>query len=1231
MKKRVLSLLLVVALMASLVVFPAYAAEGDKCPCGCGTDAKDVVWNTWTGSPNKGDGHYRLYEDVVSDELVIGTSANNRSFILDLNGHTWSATPGQRLLKMGTASTATSVVTILDTSAAKTGEMQATGLSGNQGGVVYVAGDCTLNILGGTLRQIYSADVNVTYGGVVCGANTAEINMYGGTITDGFVATKVNSSGGNVRITTGVTFNMYGGTITNGHAWNGGGVYVAGSGVFNMTGGTICNNAAYNTDPASPNTTYGNGVGGNIFSEGTLKISGDAVVKQGVAALYGNNIYIKSATNEFDGVTGVDGDIYSTANVTLKGTVNIPMGNSNGLMVANGKLIDVTNMNADSTVFFGVNWTVPSTANNLTPLVFTTGGAAAKIDCFKNVGRTGTPGATDAGELQIITYSSGATWVTSYCPHCGEDAEPVEWAHVSALTGSAKASRLAGHDHFFANGGNYNLDITVANDTTKNKNKTFVIDLYNKSNNLRSYVESTKVSTSKPIAMGANTKVAILDTLGGGKLNGSWTGASDVINGYAGVVNGNGTGTQIDIYGGILTGKSQRGGAIYMAAGTVNVHGGIFVNCVAQGNGGAVYVNNAAGTVNVTGGLFMNNSAEARGGTICTVGKLNMTGGIIENGSSKSCGGNIAIFTADTAGENFRVHTIKNALIRGGNDTATSSSAGLGGNIAVEKAGQKLTVENASLIGGTAGYAGGNISVAAASELYVSDSVIYNGTAKKSNGGNLYVGAAVADKPVEVTNTIFLNGKAYADVAERHESPDNIYSAADIILDNVQVYGNSGENELGSGAYVTKNVTLKNYTVIGSADEAISGGLYLKNKAATLDVDSSFSGTVVLPAYWLFGTTMRDNGDGTQTEIAASAATGYYPYGKTLEVAEANGEFTGKLYLGDHKTSAKVIWAYGMPEIKYTEAGLMVPFGATLENAAGVTFYNDYTEAVTDYQDNDILNLYTANPTVNLTAERTYYINVAGNNVTANGAATIYGIDSTTANHKNAATGSLVAEDATVMAVANDVDGDVYVRTVDAETEKFEFHHIAMDIKSIVLRTSNAGVYYKGAWNCDDELADHLKAQADGVQFGIVAGVVEAPANGFNESENFRWSYNSGAGFESGVVASGALIKGILKNDNTAEINAENFNTAINAAAYLMVTEDSGAKTYVVGQTGASKSYMDMFVQIDKIVGEDVEANAANIEKMNNFYNDWADAIEIAKAVEGAHEFVNIFQTPAEA
>ena len=85
-------------------------------------------------------------------------------------------------------------------------------------------------------------------------------------------------------------------------------------------------------------------------------------------------------------------------------------------------------------------------------------------------------------------------------------------------------------------------------------------------------------------------------------------------------------------------GANGNGGAIYVAAGSLNIVGGSIEGCEAAANGGAVYL--AAGTSLMLDGVHISKCKGAKGSAIYIVNKADCTvkGGLIESGEASDSG-----------------------------------------------------------------------------------------------------------------------------------------------------------------------------------------------------------------------------------------------------------------------------------------------------------------------------------------------------------------------------------------------------------------------------------------------------------------------------------------------------------------------------------------------------------------------------------------------------------------
>ena len=243
MKKRLLSLLLILCLCAALLPVTALAAETTV------TNEEDLRTALSEG------GTVKLGENI---ELAAALEINN-TVTLDLNGYEI-------------------------TRAESTGSINAVNI-GNGGHLTL-----TDSSNGSGAISNFDGSVHVLAGGT--------FTMNGGRLLKGFARGSGNRErGGGVLVDKDGLFVMNGGSIESCLAnGDGGGVYV--NGMFRMTGGTICN---CGTEDASYEGTHGDGGGVFIAPNGTFEMSGGSIENcKAVGAFHegkGGGVYVGGTFN----------------------------------------------------------------------------------------------------------------------------------------------------------------------------------------------------------------------------------------------------------------------------------------------------------------------------------------------------------------------------------------------------------------------------------------------------------------------------------------------------------------------------------------------------------------------------------------------------------------------------------------------------------------------------------------------------------------------------------------------------------------------------------------------------------------------------------------------------------------------------------------------------------------------------------------------------------------------
>lgn len=379
MKKTAISLLLAVALVFSLVLVAAPAAQAttthSHCVC-CGNtpiaaanhtcDTTQDDWQPWTEEQSNNStaltGKYYLTENVT-----LGTGSTQLKakgdLIICLNGFTltfsnFRPTTTQENTLTITDCKGTGAIASNHKDAATTGTQMF--MVNNSG---YPA--TTINIWGGTIQGTPTGSTGPLFYMGSAKEGTHTLNIYGGTIIGSAAGSKetVGADGGAVSLTNGSTCNMYGGTIKDGKAKStdsgagrGGNVFVGGA-FFNMYGGTISGGTVETPEGKAE------AKGGNIFLNGGVLTVNGGTITGGAADIYaaGGKIKINKADTAIKFTVGADfdteesiiagtgitvtnnGNVYTAAKTTAGGNVSTG-DNANLVVMGLGLVLGVAGM-----------------------------------------------------------------------------------------------------------------------------------------------------------------------------------------------------------------------------------------------------------------------------------------------------------------------------------------------------------------------------------------------------------------------------------------------------------------------------------------------------------------------------------------------------------------------------------------------------------------------------------------------------------------------------------------------------------------------------------------------------------------------------------------------------------------------------------------------------------------------------------------------------------------------
>ena len=764
MKKRLVSALLVLVMLASMIVMPVSATETDEAaPVGYCRHCKTVIpedeWIPWDVS-NTGprSGHYYLDRDIDDHKAQITINLDDdlcRNVIcLDLRGRSYSTTTKRGFLIYG-------VFSIMDSVGG--GEINCTGSTGNANGTFCqmskksgcVDGAGELNLYSGTIRRVKVEEAVSASGGLIYLSGGSTFNMYGGKLVGGIAESRLNSAGtqvsalGGMIHVTAANVNLYGGVVTGGIAKDGFVTQADGTvKEYSASGGNIYaeKNAKILIDGATVENGYSEGGGGNIYLKdatlemrsgmitggyaegacGNVNIGGAStfimsggVIKSGVCKTTGGNLRVNNSSAVLDISGGeIYGDIYANLfkSLTLSGAPKIYMGLSNGLRLYNTKTkLNVAGLTEGAQIYLdGVDQTFTPALEN----------AQVYASYFKDAVRADIT-VTENGELAVAQGSTG------FCPHCWQSGEQATWTlwHNNNNTSTSTITETAS-THYYLTGNITRKGIVVIGKSKEVTDNDVVFDIAGK----------TWTTAEKKI-FNLYSQLSLLDSIGGGQLSGN---GHEFANG--GVIMGSATAV-FNMYSGTLartvkTGEEMRdvlvGGVVYAPSGSViNIYGGTIRDGISA-------------SISDSGNY-------CRGGNVCAYGSFNMTAGALIGGKAYANSYvkqdiNDPVLVKNSAGEMV-------PGIRGG----------MGGNLYVSG---NATISGGHIIGGNA-TAGGNVYIASSATPSVSGCVIRDGVADETiglvdpsvtqsmYGGNLYVaGSSSRQMNLVIENTIFRSGDA---------------------------------------------------------------------------------------------------------------------------------------------------------------------------------------------------------------------------------------------------------------------------------------------------------------------------------------------------------------------------------------------------------------------------------------------------------------------------------------
>ena len=1247
MKRRLFALLLALALLVPMAVAPVSAETAEteastditavtgSCPCGCGENLDAVTWTPWAvnGIDGPTSGHYYLDGDYTQDgqkEIMAGDRV-----VLDLRGHTLTTSGYSRLLLVYGR------FHLIDTVGG--GRFMSKTSGGAFGGVVMLStnevNDALFELCSGTVT-IDDDNKGSRRGGLIQISQTATFRMTGGMLLNGTTVNtaypdKLEPGGCIAAVSAASTIEVLGGQIIGGESsTSGGNIYSIGTTVLKnckiiggtaatyggnifQNGGTLTIENCTISDGICNTESYG---GGNIaIMSSTAMTLKDSTVRNGWSAKYGGNIYLGKATAAIENTKieagtalnrgynlygstdtlaltikdcDLPGDIgYIGKGLVLEGQVKIGLLN-HGLRLNygdyNAEALDASGLTEGSEIYITAKQT------------FTTAGA--NPDYFKGAIRTVI---TETEEGLAGAYAENGE-VGGYCPHCGEQ---VVWKLFdltdsliqNCLEDSADDTDTACTGRHIATG-HYYLGATLTSFTQQ-----YIGVYYNLANVQDVVIDFAGYSISAPKRvfyirsdkeLTVQSRLTLLDSYGGSNIYGK--GAD---NQPGGVIYNESS--ILNIYGGNYIynpeeGRNVTGGGVILNGDSFTMHGGTLdasaFTYTDASTEEKTYTYNGAALLQYGGSKYDFTMTAGRmiGGAAQTGGcayfgynnVVNMTGGQFTGGTTDvGGGGNIRMYTTSGSYNSAQFH-MSGVAIRDGRVEVTGAG---GGNLYV--ANGDITISNTYIEGGYAAAYGGNIMTGVKANITFTDCIIEGGYAA-AQSGNVHISST--NTYTTWDNCTFLNGSGTYGGNVTSGNGYNTFKGCQFLYGTARTsYGGNLVTNAGN-----VSATSANYTELladSDGDRNILAGGYTK----------TYGGNIYNGGVTNIQSAQLINGDagsyGKDLYMPKASKQGKLTIGADV-VGTFYARFSDALYNGD--VYGQAITNTVCEELNaniiidnYSNALLCAKDGQLYMGAIAVTdgtnyrWFTDTASAVADCGEGEYVKLFIAQD-VALTKDCA--VDICGQTVNVSGAYTLYGMDSSGDDY-TAPTGKAVLSEETEAATDVTVCGKRYIASI-ADSEA-TFHRLENRITNVALRPSADGIYYTGAFGCDETLVDSIAS------YGVAVSTVNAPGADFMTDEDTLYTNFEGTSLQGGANVTGALISGIMKEeDRNAALNSAYGQMPIFAASYLVMKDGT-----VVLSESVAFSLKDLMTTLDELIDTDPLNYRKLTNPMRDFYAKWED------------------------
>lgn len=276
------------------------------------------------------------------------------------------------------------------------------------------------------------------------------------------------------------------------------------------------------------------------------------------------------------------------------------------------------------------------------------------------------------------------------------------------------------------------------------------------------------------------------------------------------------------------------------------------------------------------------------------------------------------------------------------------------------------------------------------------------------------------------------------------------------------------------------------------------------------------------------------------------------------------------------------------------------PISATAEKTPFLTTANMTAEQVLAAWESGAYSYIKLGADLNLPLDgQAIAVDLAGYDLNATGNGTLSGMDSANNTYDHLACGVVAAEEGigcNTEYIAP--DGVRYVAL--AEGDYITFHRLDMKVKTVTLRTSAAGIYYKAQYKCDRQLEEKVAS------YGIAVSLQDVPGKDFKTADGDAYTVSSEK-FVSGTTVTSGSVVDIMKSNLSASENLKRSRMPIYANAYI----DFGngpimADTENVGtKNGTSASLYQILYALDSTYDT---MTAIEQRQLDNFVDAWSNA-----------------------